>query len=313
MKKWIVVGLLTATFSTMCLMGNLTAAELEIKFDLSNGYRVDDLNWNKTIDINGINLSGLSELTWSDLEIYQVNVGITALLSKAFYLRSSFGFGWILDGSNQDSDFFVWGNRALEFSRSNNRTDDGDVLDVHVGIGYPFNFAAGRFRLVPLVGYSHKEQNLKITDGFQTIPPTGPFANLNSTYETEWKGPWIGMDLSFGASEKMTLFAGLEYHWADYYAVANWNLRPDRAHPKSFEHEADGTGIMISAGGEYVLSGPWSVGLNLSYQDWSTDAGIDRIFFADGSVAEDRLNEVNWDSLAIMLGMTYRFQYHFPR
>jgi hypothetical protein len=86
------------------------------------------------------------------------------------------------------------GNRTLEFPRSNNRTDDGDVLDVHVGIGYPFSFAASRFRLVPLVGYSHKEQNLTITEGFQPTetqgltPPLGLIANLNSTYATAWKG-----------------------------------------------------------------------------------------------------------------------------
>ncbi|MEJ2724057.1 MAG: hypothetical protein P8175_05315, partial [Deltaproteobacteria bacterium] len=59
--------------------------------------------------------------------------------------------------------------------------------------------------------------------------------------------------------------------------------------------------------GEYVLEGPWSVSLTANYQDWSTDAGLDRLYYADGTVSETRLNEVNWKSYAVLAGITYRF------
>jgi len=325
MKKWIIASLLAANFFAMCLVGNLTAAQLEADLDFTTGYRGDDLDWNIAGDILGTNPNVLSELTWSDLKSYQIKLGAKALINKVFYLRGSFDIGWILDGDNQDSDF-AGDNRTQEWSRSNNSADDGTVLDATAGLGYQFKLASGRFRLIPLVGFSYSEQNLTMMDGVQTVSepalapagvtplPLGPFAGLDSTYDTQWYGPWIGVDLLFGATEKVNLFVSFEYHWADYEAEANWNLISEFAHPKSFEHEADGTGFLITVGGEYVFAEPWwSLGLEMNYQDWSTDAGIDRVFFADGTTADTRLNEVNWDSFAIMLKVTYRFHYFYHR
>ena len=317
MKRWIMVALLTMNLSTMSLMRNLGAAELESGLEFTTGYRTDDFDWNIAGNIFGTNPNVLSELTWSDLESFQIKSGVKALINKVLYLRGSFDVGWILGGDNQDSDF-DGDNRTQEWSRSNNSADDGTVLDVTAGIGYQVRLGSGRFRIIPLAGYSYSQQNLTMTDGFQTIstpgrtPPIGPIEGLDSNYDTRWYGPWAGVDLSFKASNKILLFAGFEYHWADYKAEANWNLRTDLAYPKSFEHEADGTGILITAGGDYIFAAPWSLGLEVNYQDWSTDAGIDRQFNSDGTMAVTRLNEVNWESFAIMLRVTYRFHsfYH---
>ncbi len=280
---------------------------METTFTFNTGYRSDDLDWNIAGNIYGNNPNILSELSWSDLNIHQIKAGGKVIVNETFYLRCSLGYGWIFDGKNQDSDY-SGDNRTFEFSRSNNDADDGNVLDVSLGVGYQFGQVSGMVIITPLVGYSYHEQKLRMTDGFQTIGvTTGPFAGLNSTYETEWNGPWIGVDLSFEINKKFTLFGAFEYHMADYYAKANWNLRTDFAHPKSFEHTADGSGIVMSIGGDYALNDQWFINVNIDYQDWSTYAGTDRIFFANGTTSETRLNEVNWDSFAGMLGLTYRF------
>jgi hypothetical protein len=44
----------------------------ETEFIVTGGYRVDDLNWNIAGDINGNNPNIISELTWDDLESYQL-------------------------------------------------------------------------------------------------------------------------------------------------------------------------------------------------------------------------------------------------
>ena len=319
MKRWIIVALLTMSLSTISFVGDLGAVELESDVEFATGYRVDNFDWNIAGNILGTNPNLMSELTWSDLESFQIKSGVKALINKVLYLRCSFDVGWILGGDSQDSDFDGH-NRTQEWSRSNNNADDGTVLDVTAGFGYQFKLGSGRFRIIPLAGYSYSQQNLTMTDGFQTIstpgrtPPIGPIEGLDSNYDTRWYGPWVGVDLFFRATEKISVFAGFEYHLADYEAKADWNLRVDLAHPKSFEHDADGTGFLITVGGEYVLAKPgWSLGLEINYQDWSTDPGIVRQFEADGSIVETRLNEVNWDSLAIMLKVTYRFQYLYPR
>ena len=285
----------------------------EIDFTLSAGYRVDDLDWNIAGDINGNNPNVLSELTWEDVESYQLKAQGSAVWPNIIALRGYVNYGWIFDGDNQDSDY-LGDNRTLEFSRSNNSTDDDDVLDASLAIGYPFRFGRAVLgTMTPLLGYSYHEQNLNITDGNQTIPNLGPFPGLDSSYETEWKGPWIGFDLRFKAKEIKTFahrfetYFSYEYHWADYYAEANWNLRDDFAHPKSFEHDADATGWKIGAGFNLWFHQNWALNFNYDYQDWSTEGGIDKVFFADGSTAKTKLNEVNWTSYALSLGVSLRF------
>jgi hypothetical protein len=289
------------------------AFPLEIELIPSFGYRVDDLDWNIAGDASGNNPNILSELTWNDLESYQVKVHGNMVLPNILTLRGSANYGWIFDGENQDSDY-LGDNRTLEFSRSNNNSDDGHVWDASVAIGYPFRFGHNFLgTITPLVGYSHHEQYLKITDGTQTIPPLGPFSGLDSSYETEWKGPWIGFDIRFHA-KKLETFAHriepyfiYEYHWADYTAEADWNLRDDFANPKSFEHDADGTGFVIGAGVNIFLQRCFAMNFSFDYQDWSTDEGTDRVFFVDGTTAKTQLNEVNWSSYALSLGLSLRF------
>ena len=302
---------------------NSEATETRTDLEFGAGYREDSFDWNIAGDINGTNPNILSELTWSDIEIFQLKAGIKSVISRGFYVRGALDYGWIFNGGNQDADY-NGDNRTLEWSQSNNSNDQGSVWDATLGIGYQFKAAEERLKIVPLLGYSYSDQYFNITDGYQTVSdpavappgetplPVGPFPGLNSTYEAEWWGPWVGLDVLFDPSEKMTLYAGFEYHWADYHGDANWNLRSDFAHPTSFEHDADGTGIILTFGGEYYLAKPWFLSLNVNYQNWSTDPGTDTLYYADGSISQTRLNEVNWDSFAIMLGLTYRFQYNYP-
>ena len=277
------------------------------QWSFNTGYRNDDLDWN----IAGSTVNILSELTWSDLEIFQLEFAVARNLPNRFKLKGSLAYGLIFDGENQDSDY-AGNNRTLEFSRSNNSADDGNTSDVSIGLGYFFPLLTKNFIATPLVGFSFHGQNLTITEGFQTIPPLGPFPGLNSSYDAKWYGPWVGLELNFSIYKRDVPLAhqilfGIEYHWANYYAEANWNLRTDLAHPKSFEHEADGSGTVFWAGYNYFFNPQWSLDLIYKYQKWETDPGIDRIFFADGTEAVTRLNEVNWKSYALMVGVTYRF------
>lgn len=292
---------------------------LETELVFTGGYRSDDLDFNIAGDINGNNPNIISELTWDNLESYQVKFQGSLVWPRIIALKGSANYGWIFDGKNQDSDY--WGDdRTFEFSRSNNKTDDNNVWDVSLAVGYPFRF--GRTVIgtaTPLVGYSHHEQNLNISDGFQTIatpgvtPPVGPFDGLDSSYDTQWQGPWIGIDLRFKAREIKTFahrfetYFTYEYHWADFNAEANWNLADRFAHPKSFEQNTDGNGYVIGAGFNFILHQNWALNFNLDYQDWSTGEGTIKFYLADGTTHKQQLNEVNWTSYALSLGLSLRF------
>jgi len=264
----------------------------------------------------------LSELICDDLQIAQFQADAFAVFSPGIYLTGNYVYGGILDGDNQDSDF-AGDNRTLEFSRSTADASDDYVEDVTLGGGFRFRIleskAGARAHLIPLAGYSFHEQNIRFTDADQIIPPLGPFTGLRSEYETQWEGPWVGGRAIFELPGRIELFATGEYHWAEYEADAFWSLRFDFAQPISFEHEADGTGVVISLGANWFPEflnrtgkdgdgkGRWYVRVRGDWQSWETDPGIDRVFFFDGSVAETRLNEVNWDSWAVNFGLGFRY------
>jgi hypothetical protein len=282
---------------------------------LSAGYRVDDLDWNIAADPSWGSPNILSELTWRDLEIFQLGLEARLVVHQLFIIKGSLKHGFINNGKNQDSDY-DGDNRTLEFSRSNNSADDGYTWDGSIGIGPRFTFGLDYLELAPLVGYSYHKQNLTMTEGHQTIPPSGAFPGLHSSYDTQWYGPWLGLDLRISAGQRLGIienvvfFASFEYHWADYEAEADWNLRDDFAHPKSFEHKADGHGYSVTAGAKFYFTRRWDLSLAYSVAEWNTDAGTDRVFVIIGGevvAAETRLNEVNWKSNTLTLSWDYHF------
>jgi outer membrane autotransporter protein len=307
------VNLIILATSPAVTAESKTRSALETEFVVSGGYRMDELDWNIAGDINGNNPNIISELTWDDLESYQVKFQGGLVWPHLIAVKGYVAYGWLFDGKNQDSDY-LGDNRTFEFSRSNNTTDDDEVWDASLAVGYPTRFGRTVIATVtPLVGYSHHEQKLNITDGYQTIPSLGPIEGLDSSYETKWKGPWIGIDLHFKAAETKSVahrfetYVTYEYHWADFEAEANWNLRNDLAHPKSFSHDADGNGFVISAGINYLLTQNWALNFNFDYQDWSTDSGTIKFYLADGTTHKQQLNEVNWTAYAFMMGLSLRF------
>jgi hypothetical protein len=117
----------------------------------------------------------------------------------------------------------------------------------------------------------------------------------------------LDLETGWRALQRIYPFAGFEYHWALYDAKADWNLREDFDHPLSFEHKAEGNGIRIVAGLGAVLTEKWSLEVGYTQQEWSTEDGIDRVYFSDGTYGETRLNEVNWESRSLGLAVCYQF------
>ncbi len=296
-----------ALLFALAFAGSSRAASPESSLAFGAGYRVDKLAWNIAGNTAGTNPDILSELTWKDLKIFDMRATYRRESQSGFYLKGSLGYGFIFGGKNQDSDYNGNG-RTQESSRSNNKADTGSVWDTSLGAGYKgaLSLKDGTLDIIPMIGYAVYQQNLRITNGFQTIPPTGPFGGLDSTYTARWFGPWAGAEAAY-KSGKMTFTGGLEYHLVNYSAVANWNLRTDFKHPDSFDHSATGYGIKAAVGADYALTSEWSINGSLDALKFRATNGIDTTRFADGTSASTRLNEVKWDSLGALLGIKYRF------
>lgn len=277
---------------------------------LKTGYRNDELVWNKAAPGGQPNI--LSELTWEDIEIATINLGATLYSRHNWFVNGDVVWGEIVDGKNQDSDY-LGNNRTLEFSRSNNGADEGNILDMSIGLGYRYQWLTHEtgtrgFEVRPKIGLAYHSQDLKAVDGFQTIPASGAFPGLNSSYDTTWFGPWIGLEGLFYQSDKFSLGLNFEYHHIQYDATAQWNLRSDFAQPESFTHEADGYGLVTELSSKWHFTPTLALTLDLQYQKWLADRnGKETIFFADGDVAKLQFNEVEWDSYGLSLGLNYAF------
>lgn len=292
---------------------------VDVGFNLSAGPRTDTLNWNIGYPA-GIGPNILSELKWTDVKSTQLNAEAYVIWPETFAVMGRVGGGTITSGDNQDSDY-SGNNRTFEFSRSNNGVDGDSVNDVSLAFGYPIQFgdanSAGTFTF--LLGHSLHQQNLNMVDGFQTIDTStnnfyGSFPGLNSSYDAEWKGPWVGMDLRFEARERskeasswIETFLALEFHLLDYHAEANWNLREDFEHPVSFIHDGNGSGWRFNAGFNLWIFKNAALSASYNYYSFSIENGIDTVFSSDGDVGRIRLNEVNWNAHAFNLGFALRY------
>lgn len=293
---------------------------VEADLTLTTGIRKDELEW--SIAGNGIDL--LSELSWSDVDSYQVSVAGHAQFQHNVYFRGQFNYAWVIDGSVRDSDYGQDGQRA-EWSRSISESTGDQLWDFTMGGGYAFFFLHKRLIVSPLLGVSYHKQNLRIQNGAQVLSETNPFggsnppgvgplsSQLNSSYFARWAGPWIGCDLRYTPKmdppihHSMEFRFSMELHWADYYGEGNWNLRGDLAHPKSFEHEADGFGISLTGQWLINMGNQWDITFTASHQEWSTDRGVDRKFLSSGGSSTTKLNGVEWDSTSFMVGAAYHF------
>jgi hypothetical protein len=329
MKNFIIRLIVLPLATAIMLVTPISASAADrldrLDLELNVGSRVDQFDWNIAGDISGNNPNIISELTWEDLEIDEIIAkGRIIMFNNRVpfggIVRGSINYGEIQAGANQDSDFGL-DDRTNEFSRSNNRADEGEVWDVSLGGGLVFKTKNRKFIISPLVGGSYHGQNLTIHDHYQTIsgvnpydptkppPPVGSrLPGLASTYDAEWRSGWIGVDLEFQPSPSFELHGSVELHAAEFEAEADWNLITEFDHPKSFTHEAtEAAGVVAGFGAKFGFRN-LLLNLDLRYQKWLAEDGIVTFYNPDGSIgAQQRLNEVNWESLSVSAGLTLRF------
>ena len=187
-----------------------------------------------------------------------------------FMIETWLSYGWIKDGKSQDSDY-LFNDRQGEWSRSISETDENNVFDYSVAIGFRLD-KIDRMKkddqLIFLMGYSCHSMKLETSKGYSVIPIRAPFSyqGTSSTYDAKWKGPWIGFEMDENLNGKLNYLFRFEYHLADYYGEANWILRDDLSHPKSFEHIADGNGYVFCLGFGYKMYENITLELLTNYQ-----------------------------------------------
>ncbi len=289
---------------------------VDISFYGGTGQREGELRWNIASDASGNKTPNiLSELTFADLSISEIQGGVNIRFNRGMLrnirLEGNIKKGTNSDGIVTDSDY-NGDNRTNEYSRSISSADGSTTFDGKFIIGYEMQWSE-HIVITPLFGYRYNRQSLKMKEGVQVLDTRpialslGPFSSqLNSSYEAEWNSAIFGLDTQYRSRKHQFSFR-LEYTLSDYYAEANWNLRSDFAHPKSFAHWARGTGNNIEFRYQYNVSPSFSLWAAYRIEDWTTNEGDDVVYFSDGTKAGTQLNEVIWESTATSAGFSLNF------
>jgi hypothetical protein len=128
--------------------------------------------------------------------------------------------------------------------------------------------------------------------------------SLDSRFKAEWNSTFIGVKFDH-SGDRWDAYGSVEYHDVDYEATANWNLRDDLSHPRSFKQDSSGSGPVYVIGTRYRYGNNWAFNATLSRTQWDADNGTDKTTLASGAVVTNELDKVRWESNAIMLGVSY--------
>src|SRR5581483_3631768 len=118
--------------------------------EFGTSFRRDNLDWNIASDQTGLTSPNIvSELTWRNLQAFQFEARSHVETQNNLYVKLMFGYGWIVAGKNQDSDYGT-NDRGSEWSRSNNSANRGEMMDVSLGVGYDFKLLGDSVSRIPL-------------------------------------------------------------------------------------------------------------------------------------------------------------------
>lgn len=300
---------------SVSLLGTASLAWAQAPFDLKllsgMGNQTGNLQWSIADDPTGQDGPNvLSELSYRDVQFSVFHVSGEILFTQGALrnklLLLDYYTGQATDGEVQDSDYRS-NNRTGEYSRSLSSAEQSSLGGLTLGLGHRFQMNQYSV-LTPMLAYTRHHQDMVMTQGVQVIDIYNPNnlgrfrGTLNSNYNAEWSGAWAGVRWSLESPDHQ-LSLTLKNYWLDYYAEADWNLRSDFAHPKSFEHNTAGGGLGLDLSYQYRISSALFLRMSWFQQKWDTEAGQDTVFFADGSTGGSQLNEVSWESTGISMGL----------
>jgi hypothetical protein len=139
-----------------------------------------------------------------------------------------------------------------------------------------------------------------------SLRPLGPIADLDSSYTTNWLNIWVGLDVVYRVASRVNVGAAVSVHPSLYYALADWNLRTDYAHPVSFVHRALGLGLCAELSVDIELSRRLLLEGRCGLDYWFGGPGVEETYSAAGYSVETRLNEAVWRSAQFFLGTVLR-------
>lgn len=276
------------------------AGELELSYGY--GPRDENLRWAISGDITGNAPNIMSELTWRNLKGHEHYVGLNYSAPSGWMGRADIRIADFRSGGEvQDSDYKL-DNRQGEYSRSLSATHGSNARDVALLIGQRrYLDEAITWSITPVIGVSRNVTDLRMNDGMQAIPASGPYPDLNSSYRARFDSIMAGAETRWWFTQTLGLDMKWHHSWFNYSAEANWNLRTQFQHPVSFYHEGQGVDDRWVLGLLARVNSEWTMELSHSIRKGMFQNGLDVSNLANGARQNTLLRDVEWSSAATSL------------
>lgn len=258
--------------------------EKKIQISASGGAQRESLNWSIAGNSSGQNPNVLSELKWKNVLSFSFSGELKWNIWKRVVIYGNYNRSHITSAHVSDIDY-AGDNRTQSTYNQSFSGNKGSTQAWYAGAGFMI-FNNSRFSLIPYAGYGINKQSLYILD------ESGQFPDLNSSYFTRWRGPFLKVTSSARLINSLKIMADITYSQVNYNAQGNWNLISQFRHPVSYTHVSSGYGINAGARLVYQLTPNVAVHIGYSYFNWETGNGTDLLYLSSGQVDKTQMNGV---------------------
>ncbi|GAB2699245.1 hypothetical protein GCM10027037_24730 [Mucilaginibacter koreensis] len=274
-------------------------SDQRLQFSMHYGFQQESLHWSIAGNSNGTSPNIYSELKWKHYNGFASGASLQWQVWKNWIIAGGFNRLQISSGKVDDTDY-AQDNRTGATYAGHFDADKGYSSLYQASAGYVFTLVPS-LKITPYLGYITSRQSLYILDN------SGQLTNLNSTYHTDWKGPFIKADINYNLTTRIALNANINYSQVNYHAHADWNLIQTFQHPVSYRHYAKGYGLDAGLKLQYRIAPNLSVFAGGTCFNWQTGTGTDDLFLNNGNVDHTQLNGVFRNGFQVNSGTTFSF------
>jgi len=173
--------------------------------------------------------------------------------------------------------------------------------------------------ILPKIGYARYTKDHALSSFFDY----GQLVNYSDSYTTNWSGPFLGVESVNYISDNHKVSVGANLYYIDYDVSGDigsneafftsigfsdpafdyFILRSNN----SMEGSATGSGFGLNFGYSYQPGNHVSYDVRANYTNTRIQGGDTTYYYRDGSSSDGKINEANWDSFLLSLGITYNF------
>lgn len=271
----------------------------KVQLSLLGGLERQSLNWSIAGNTSGANPNVFSELKWQRVKGTLAVADLAWNAWRRFSVLGGYSRAFTTSGTVSDIDYAGDGRTQPIYTGS--FLDNKGYTDAwHAGIAYRL-VSNDQISVVPAAGYGVSRQSLYLTGKGGADP------ELNSSYSTNWRGPYVTLSAAVKIAKLVKLGAAITYNQVVYNAVGNWNLRPQFQHPVSYRHHAEGYGINGNAFVSVRLASRISARIASNYNSWQTGKGTDMLYLQNGEVDKTQLNGVYCKGFNVNMGLDLDF------